>query len=112
LDIEAVVAARDLHTVDDQAVHARGSIVRLELAAACGGTAQGEDAPGVAGDVEAGIFSGRHKEDPAPALPAPANNFTSRREAVAGTLSRLVDGKPGLTVSPACKVLRKGFAGG
>jgi hypothetical protein len=46
------------------------------------------------------------------ALPAPANNFTSRREAVAGTLSRLVDGKPGLTVSPACKVLRKGFAGG
>jgi hypothetical protein len=31
---------------------------------------------------------------------------------VAGTLSRLVDGKPGLTVSPACKVLRKGFAGG
>jgi hypothetical protein len=46
------------------------------------------------------------------ALPAPANNFTSRREAVAGTLSRLVDGKPGLTVSPACKVLRNGFAGG
>jgi hypothetical protein len=31
---------------------------------------------------------------------------------VAGALSRLIDGKPGLIVSPACKVLRKGFAGG
>ena len=35
-----------------------------------------------------------------------------RREAVAGALNRLVDGKPGLVISPACKVLRKGFAGG
>jgi hypothetical protein len=46
------------------------------------------------------------------ARPAPTNAFTPRREAVAGALSRLIDGKPGLIVSPACKVLRKGFAGG
>jgi hypothetical protein len=31
---------------------------------------------------------------------------------VAAPLGRLVDGKPGLLLSPACKVLRKGFAGG
>src|SRR3954447_18772010 len=61
LDIEAVAAARDLHTVDHQAVHARGPIVRLELAAARAGAAHGEDTAGVAGDVEAGVFSGRHK---------------------------------------------------
>ena len=35
-----------------------------------------------------------------------------RREAVASTLTRLVDGSPGLLLSPACKMLRKGFAGG
>jgi hypothetical protein len=45
-------------------------------------------------------------------LAAPTNNFTPRREAVAAPLGRLVDGKPGLLLSPACKVLRKGFAGG
>ncbi len=42
---------------------------------------------------------------------APTNDFTTRREAVAGALSRLVDGKPGLLISPAAKVLRKGMAG-
>ena len=43
---------------------------------------------------------------------APTNEFTVRREAVAGTLNRMVDGKPGFLLSPTCKVLRKGFAGG
>jgi hypothetical protein len=47
-----------------------------------------------------------------PALPAPTNAFAPRREAVAGALSRLIDGRAGLLVSPACKVLRKGFQGG
>lgn len=47
-----------------------------------------------------------------PALPAPSNDFTLRREAVASALSRLVDGLPGLTVSPRCAVARKGLAGG
>ena len=43
---------------------------------------------------------------------APSNDFTLRREAVAATLNRMVDGEPGLLLSPHCKVLRKGFAGG
>jgi hypothetical protein len=47
-----------------------------------------------------------------PARPAPSNDFTVRREAVASLLSRLVDGKPALVVSPRCKVLRKALAGG
>jgi hypothetical protein len=46
------------------------------------------------------------------ARPAPSNDGLLRREAVALPLSRLVDGKPGLVVSPACAVLRKGMAGG
>lgn len=47
-----------------------------------------------------------------PMRPAPSNDFTLRREAVAGLFNRLVDGKPGLLISPACKFLRKGLAGG
>ncbi len=35
-----------------------------------------------------------------------------RREAVAQGLNRMVDGEPGLLISPACKVARKGMAGG
>jgi Terminase large subunit, T4likevirus-type, N-terminal len=46
-----------------------------------------------------------------PVRPAPTNAFTARREAVAGALTRLVDGKPGLVISPACRTLRKGMAG-
>ena len=44
--------------------------------------------------------------------PAPSNEWMLRREAVAQTLNRLVDGMPGLLLSPHCKMLRKGFAGG
>ena len=47
-----------------------------------------------------------------PAHAAPTNSFLPRREAVAGALGRLIEGAPGLQISPACKVLRKGFAGG
>lgn len=47
-----------------------------------------------------------------PCKAAPTNEPTIRREAVAGALNRLVDGEPGFLLSPACKVLRKGFAGG
>lgn len=46
-----------------------------------------------------------------PVSPAPSNVFTVRREAVAGALNRLVDGEPGLLLSPAARTLRKGFAG-
>ncbi len=47
-----------------------------------------------------------------PAEPAPTNDFTLRREAVANFLNRMVDGKPGFQISPKCKVTRKGLAGG
>jgi hypothetical protein len=47
-----------------------------------------------------------------PARPAPSNDFTLRREALAAPLTRLVDGKPGLLVSPRCATARRGLAGG
>jgi len=40
---------------------------------------------------------------------ARTNVFLPRREAVAGFLNRMIDGKPGFLLSPNCKVLRKGF---
>jgi hypothetical protein len=46
------------------------------------------------------------------ARPAPTNDFTLRREAVATPLSQLIDGAPALVVAPGCKHLRKGMAGG
>ena len=47
------------------------------------------------------------------AYPAAKNNdFFLRREAVANLLKRMVDGKPGLMLSPRCKFLRKAMAGG
>lgn len=46
------------------------------------------------------------------ARPAPSNDFTLRREAVALPLSRLIDGEPGLIVDPRCTILRKAMAGG
>ena len=47
-----------------------------------------------------------------PAVPAPTNDAMIRREAVASCLSRLIDGKPGLMLSPKCAITRKGLAGG
>jgi hypothetical protein len=40
------------------------------------------------------------------------NAFGPRREAVAGCLTRLVNGEPGLIIDPSCKVIRQGFRGG
>jgi hypothetical protein len=47
-----------------------------------------------------------------PAQPAATNDFIKRRESVAGALSRLIDGVPGLIVHPQCAILRKAMAGG
>jgi len=48
-----------------------------------------------------------------PAMPAaPNNNYTRRREAAALPFTRIVDGEPGVTISPKCKVFRKGMKGG
>ncbi|KKN77978.1 hypothetical protein LCGC14_0355430 [marine sediment metagenome] len=46
------------------------------------------------------------------AYPAPSNDLVIRQEAVAIPLRRLIDGEPGLLVSPTCRVTRKGMAGG
>ncbi|MDP2876749.1 MAG: hypothetical protein Q8O00_11235 [Holophaga sp.] len=47
-----------------------------------------------------------------PARPAPTNDATIRREALGHACSIIIDGKPGLLVSPRCVVLRKGAMGG
>jgi hypothetical protein len=46
-----------------------------------------------------------------PAIPAPTNEFLARREAVAKLLTILIDGKPGIQVSPRASMTRKGFNG-
>lgn len=45
------------------------------------------------------------------AKPAETNDFVKRRESVAMCLSRLVEGKAGLMIDPACRNLRKAMAG-
>lgn len=44
--------------------------------------------------------------------PAPSNSPLLRQEAVRAPLGRLVDGQPGLLLSPTCRMLRKGFNSG
>ena len=44
-------------------------------------------------------------------VPANTNSFVGRREAVAGYLNKLVDGKPAFLLDPACDRLRRGFNG-
>jgi hypothetical protein len=46
------------------------------------------------------------------AYPANTNDTSVRIEAVEGVINRLVDGKPGLVVSPTCTNLISGFEGG
>jgi hypothetical protein len=46
------------------------------------------------------------------ALPAPTNDATIRRESLGNVLSRIIDGKPGLMISPTMKIMRKGLNGG
>lgn len=45
------------------------------------------------------------------AKPAHTNDFALRVDAVSSTLTRLVDGVPGLVLDPRCKKLRKAMAG-
>jgi hypothetical protein len=48
-----------------------------------------------------------------PIEPVDSNDFILRREAVANALTRLnMGGKPGLVISPDCRLLRKAMAGG
>ncbi|MGB1580906.1 MAG: TerL [Nevskiales bacterium] len=46
------------------------------------------------------------------AIPAPSNDWLLRREAVAIPMTRMIDGKAGLIISPTCKIVRKGMGGG
>src|SRR3546814_10723158 len=46
-----------------------------------------------------------------PARPAPTNDPVMRLEAVRAPLNRLVDGEPGLILSPDCRVRRRAMAG-
>jgi ketosteroid isomerase-like protein len=46
------------------------------------------------------------------AYPAPSNDPVIRHEALALPMGRMIDGEPGLLVSPTCKYVRKGLAGG
>lgn len=46
------------------------------------------------------------------AIPAHTNDPDLRRGSLEAPLRRMIDGKPGLIISPRCKMLRKGLAGG
>lgn len=46
------------------------------------------------------------------ASPCTTNDFTMRTEAMDQCLQRMIDGEPGILISPACKTLRKGLGGG
>ena len=46
-----------------------------------------------------------------PTQSAWTNEFSARREAVAGFMTKMPRGEPGMLISPRCKVLIKGFAG-
>lgn len=45
------------------------------------------------------------------ASPARTNDFNLRREAVAQPLMRIIDGRPGLSIHPKCRQLRKAMGG-
>lgn len=47
-----------------------------------------------------------------PAMPASTNDPAFRRDALTRPLTRMVNGGPGILISPRCKTLRKGLAGG
>ena len=47
-----------------------------------------------------------------PIRPAPSNAIMPRLDCVKMVLNRMIDGQPGFLLSPACKVLRKGFNSG
>lgn len=46
------------------------------------------------------------------ARPAKTNDWTPRRDSVAGTMSRMIDGEPGYLLHPDCRMLRKAKQGG
>lgn len=77
------------------------------------GTITGDPAgqAGMADDEEKTVFTVLESEG-IKAKPAPTNDFTIRREAVATPMTQLIDGQPALVISPNCVITRKGMAGG
>lgn len=47
-----------------------------------------------------------------PALPSSTNDPVLRRAALDRPLTRMIHGKPGIQISPRCRMLRKGLSGG
>lgn len=63
-------------------------------------------------DTDAESCMGVLRQEKIPTIPAVSNAPAKRIGAVTDALSTLVDGKPGLQLSPRCRMLRKGFNGG
>lgn len=76
------------------------------------GAAHGDPAGMARGHDERTAFEIMNEYSGFRARPAPTNDLTMRLEVVTGALNRLVDGRPGLFVSPKAKIIRKGFTGG
>jgi hypothetical protein len=70
------------------------------------------DPSGTAGEEGDTYFDILRKNNDWKWYPAPTNDPEIRQEGVKLALNRMVDGKPGFQLSPACKMLRKGFASG
>lgn len=70
------------------------------------------DPAGTAGDDDETAFDILRAETGWKWNPAPTNDFEIRCEAVRGPLGRMVDGVPGLLISPDMGFIRKGFVSG
>lgn len=76
------------------------------------GSAHGDPAGMARGHDERTAFEIMNSHSSFQTKPAPTNDLTMRLEVVTGALNRMVDGNPGLLVSPRAKTIRKGFTGG
>jgi hypothetical protein len=75
--------------------------------------AAGDPSGTVRGPDEKTVFEIMRQHTPWRWREAPGeNDVTLRIESVSAALNRMVDGRPGFMLSPACGTLRKGFAGG
>jgi len=70
------------------------------------------DPSGTAGDEGETAFDILNAETGWGWKPAPTNDWELRQEAVRGPLDRMIDGEPGLLISPTIAKIRKGFVSG
>lgn len=76
------------------------------------GAAYGDPAGGTRGHDERTAFEIINEYSKFRVRAAPSNDPTMRKEVVIGALNRMVDGNPGILISPKAKMIRKGFTGG